>query len=88
MSKISHASQLFLLALVSLIGLVVLELTGHQPDQLLREVVLAALVGGSVAVPPRATTDVTVSGPVNVAPAAPATGAADIHADASEESDL
>lgn len=80
--RLNHATQLFLLALIALIGLVALELTGNQPDQLLREVVLAALVGGSVAVQPRNSSDVTVSGPVSVdtATTAPATAPTDTEA--------
>lgn len=69
MNGISHATQLFLLALVSLIGYCVLAASGVQNPglyDLLKEVVLASIVGGSVAVPPRAAADVTVQGPVNV----------------------
>jgi hypothetical protein len=69
MNSIGHAFQLFLLSLVSLIGYCVLAAIGVQNPglyDLLKEIVLASLVGGSVAVPPRASADVTVSGPVSV----------------------
>jgi hypothetical protein len=69
MKGIGHATQLFLLALVSLIAYCVLAaIHVENPGlyDLLKEVIIATLLGGGVAVPPRAAADVTVSGPVNV----------------------
>jgi len=69
MKGLGHASQLFLLSLVALIGYCVLawaKVDNPGLFDLLKEVVLATLVGGGIAVPPRAAADVTVQGPVNV----------------------
>jgi hypothetical protein len=74
MKGIGHATQLFLLALISLIGYCVLAaINVDNPGlyDLLKEVIIATLLGGGVAVPPRAAADVTVSGPVNVDTASP-----------------
>lgn len=69
MRDFGHATQLFLLSLVSLIAYCVLAAIGVQNPglyDLLKEVIIATLLGGGVAVPPRAAADVTVQGPVNV----------------------
>lgn len=69
MNGLGHATQLFLLSLVALIAYCILAAMGVQNPglyDLLKEVIIATLLGGGVAVPPRAAADVTVSGPVNV----------------------
>jgi hypothetical protein len=69
MKDLGHATQLFLLSLVALIGYCALAAAGvDNPGlyDLLKEVIIATLLGGGVAVPPRSSADVTVQGSVNV----------------------